>query len=251
MVQFGESSKLAAAYGLAVTGTMALTGFMMIWIFWLRKNFYLSALAVLITLIDIAYLGANFTKLPHGGYWSLILASVPLATIFLYTGGQKRLYRMMDFMPLEDFLMKFTRVYATNARVNGTALFLLKDVKEIPFYITQTMFYHGILYDDNIFVSVIKRDDPYGITGFFRPDLADGLRVFEIQMGYMEVVDVEEILKEGGIEERTVFYGLEDIITGNPFWKVFYFIKRNTPPFINFYKFPPKKLHGVLTKVNM
>jgi KUP system potassium uptake protein len=251
MVQFGESSKLAAAYGLAVTGTMALTGFMMIWIFWLRKSFYLSALAVLITLIDIAYLGANFTKLPHGGYWSLILASIPLATIFLYTGGQKRLYRMMDFMPLEDFLMKFTRVYATNARVNGTALFLLKDVKEIPFYITQTMFYHGILYDDNIFVSVIKRDDPYGITGFFRPDLADGLRVFEVQMGYMEMVDVEEILREAGIEERTVFYGLEDIITANPIWKVFHFIKRNTPPFINFYKFPSKKLHGVLTKVNM
>jgi len=251
MVQFGESSKLAAAYGLAVTGTMALTGFMMTWIFWLRKSFYLSTLAVLITLIDIAYLGANFTKLPHGGYWSLILASVPLATIFLYTGGQKRLYRMMDFMPLEDFLMKFTRVYATNARVNGTALFLLKDVKEIPFYITQTMFYHGILYDDNIFVSVIKRDDPYGITGFFRPDLADGLRVFEVQMGYMEMVDVEEILREAGIEERTVFYGLEDIITANPIWKVFHFIKRNTPPFINFYKFPSKKLHGVLTKVNM
>jgi KUP system potassium uptake protein len=251
MVQFGESSKLAAAYGLAVTGTMALTGFMMIWIFWLRKSFYLSALAVLITLIDIAYLGANFTKLPHGGYWSLILASIPLATIFVYTRGQKRLYRMMEFMPLEDFLMKFTRVYATNARVNGTALFLLKDVKEIPFYITQTMFYHGILYDDNIFVSVLKRDDPYGITGFFRPDLADGLRVFEVQMGYMEVVDVEEILREAGIEERTVFYGLEDIITANPIWKVFHFIKRNTPPFINFYKLPSKKLHGVLTKVNM
>jgi KUP system potassium uptake protein len=113
------------------------------------------------------------------------------------------------------------------------------------------MFYHGILYEDNIFVSVIKRDDPFGITGFFRPDLADGLRVFEVQMGYMEVVDVEEILREAGIEERTVFYGLEDIITDNPLWKMFYYIKRNTPPFINFYKFPPKKLHGVLTKVVM
>lgn len=252
MIQFGESSKLAAAYGLAVTGTMTLTGFMMIWIFRLRKNYYLSALALLITIIDVAYLGANITKIPHGGYWSLILASIPLATIFLYTAGQKMLYKMMEFMPLEDFLHKFRRVYATNARVNGTALFLLKDVKEIPFYITQTMFYHGILYDDNIFVSVIKRDDPYGVTGFFKEEeLASGLRVFEIQMGYMEVVDVEEILREAGIEERTVFYGLEDIITSNPIWKVFYFIKRNTPPFINFYKFPPKKLHGVLTKVSM
>jgi len=251
MVEFQESSRLAAAYGLAVTGTMTLTGIMMVWIFYLKKKPILSFISVVVTFVDMMYLGANFYKIPHGGYWSIILALIPFGMIILYTKGQKMLYKMMNFMPLEEFLHKFRRVYATNAKVNGTALFLLKDVKEIPFYITQTMFYHGILYEDNIFVSVIKRDDPYGIAGFFRPDLADGLRVFEVQMGYMEVVDVEEILREEGIEERAVFYGLEDIITSNPVWKIFHFIKRNTPPFINFYKFPAKKLHGVLTKVTM
>ena len=251
MVEFQESSRLAAAYGLAVTGTMTLTGIMMVWIFYLKKKPILSFISVVVTFVDMMYLGANFYKIPHGGYWSIILALIPFGMIILYTKGQKMLYKMMNFMPLEEFLHKFRRVYATNAKVNGTALFLLKDVKEIPFYITQTMFYHGILYEDNIFVSVIKRDDPYGIAGFFRSDLADGLRVFEVQMGYMEVVDVEEILREAGIEERAVFYGLEDIITNNPVWKLFYFIKRNTPPFINFYKFPAKKLHGVLTKVTM
>lgn len=251
MMQFQESSKLAAAYGLAVTGTMTLTGIMMTWIFALKKKPLFTSLALIVTFVDVAYLSANMYKIPHGGYWSIILALIPFGMIILYTKGQKMLYKMMNFMPLEEFLHKFRRVYATNAKVNGTALFLLKDVKEIPFYITQTMFYHGILYEDNIFVSVIKRDDPYGIAGFFRPDLAEGLRVFEVQMGYMEVVDVEEILREEGIEERAVFYGLEDIITSNPVWKIFHFIKRNTPPFINFYKFPAKKLHGVLTKVNM
>jgi len=251
MVEFQESSRLAAAYGLAVTGTMTLTGIMMVWIFYLKKKPILSFISVVVTFVDMMYLGANFYKIPHGGYWSIILALIPFGMIILYTKGQKMLYKMMNFMPLEEFLHKFRRVYATNAKVNGTALFLLKDVKEIPFYITQTMFYHGILYEDNIFVSVIKRDDPYGIAGFFSPDLADGLRVFEVQMGYMEVVDVEEILREEGIEERAVFYGLEDIITSNPVWKIFHFIKRNTPPFINFYKFPAKKLHGVLTKVTM
>ena len=251
MVEFQESSRLAAAYGLAVTGTMTLTGIMMVWIFYLKKKPILSFISVVVTFVDMMYLGANFYKIPHGGYWSIILALIPFGMIILYTKGQKMLYKMMNFMPLEEFLHKFRRVYATNAKVNGTALFLLKDVKEIPFYITQTMFYHGILYEDNIFVSVIKRDDPYGIAGFFRSDLADGLRVFEVQMGYMEVVDVEEILREEGIEERAVFYGLEDIITSNPVWKIFHFIKRNTPPFINFYKFPAKKLHGVLTKVTM
>ena len=102
------------------------------------------------------------------------------------------------------------------------------------------MFYHGILYEDNILVSIIKRDDPFGVTGFFKEDVAKGLRVFEIQMGYMEVVDIEEILREAGVEERTVFYGVEEITTNNPIWKAFYFIKRNTSTFIRFYQFPPK-----------
>ena len=251
MIEFKESSRLAAAYGLAVTGTMTLTAIMMAWIFHLKKRRVLTLICLFIILVDSAYLGANIFKIPHGGYWSLILASLPMGLIILYTKGQRRLYRVMDFMPLEDFLIKFRRVYEKTERIEGTALFLIKDVKEIPFYITQTMFFHGILYSDNIFISIIKRDDPYGVTGFFKPDLSDGLRVFEIQMGYMEVVDVEEILRDAGIEERTVFYGLEDISTGNPVWKVFHLIKRITPHFINFYKFPPKKLHGVLTKVTM
>jgi KUP system potassium uptake protein len=251
MLQFQESSRLAAAYGLAVTGTMTLTGIMMIWIFSVRKNHMFAFIALLVTIIDMTYLGANFTKIPHGGYWSLIIASIPLVTILLYTQGQRKLYRMMDFMPVEDFLLKFNRVYATTEKIKGTALFLLKDVKEIPFYITQTMFYHGILYEDNIFVSLIKRDDPYGVTGFFKEDLTKGLRVFEMQMGYMEVIDVDEILREAGIDERVVFYGIEDISTGNIIWKVFSVIKRLTPTFIQFYMFPPKKLHGVITKVGL
>lgn len=251
MVQFRESSRLASAYGLAVTGTMTLTAIMMSWIFYLKNKKMLSLICVLITVIDMAYLGANFFKIPHGGYWSLILAAVPLSVIVLYTRGQKRLYRMMVFMPLEEFLHKFNRVFATAEKIKGTALFLIKDVNEIPFYITQTMFYHGIIYEVNIFISIIKRDDPYGVTGFFKEDIAEGLRVFEIQMGYMEVIDVEEILKEGGIDERTVFYGLEDISAKSIIWKTFALIKRNTPAFIQFYQFPFKKLHGVLTKVSL
>jgi KUP system potassium uptake protein len=251
MVEFQESHRLAAAYGLAVTGTMTLTGLMMIWIFAIRKKPLFAIVSGVVTFIDLLYLGANLTKIPHGGYWSLILALFPLVTVLLYTEGQKKLYRTMDFMPLDDFLLKFNRVYSSSEKIQGTVLFLLKDIEEIPFYITQTIFFHGILYEDNIFLSVIKRDDPYGITGFFKEDLAPGLRVFEIQMGYMEVIDVEEILKEGGIEERVVFYGLEDISTNNIVWKSFSVIKRLTPPFIKFYSFPTKKLHGVLTKVTM
>ncbi|MDP2753532.1 MAG: KUP/HAK/KT family potassium transporter, partial [Nitrospirota bacterium] len=249
MVTFKESHRLAAAYGLAVTGTMTLTGILMTWIFYLKNKKMLAVISIFVTVVDAAYLIANFYKIPHGGYWSLVIASIPLAMIILYTKGQGRLYRMMDFMPLDEFLNKFTRVHATTERIKGTALFLLKDINEIPFYITQTMFFHGALYEDNIFVSIIKRNDPFAVVGYFKEDLAEGLRVFEIQMGYMEVIDIEEILREAGIEERVVFYGLEDITTENLIWKVFALIKRVTPTFIQFYKFPSKKLHGVFTKV--
>ena len=251
MVNFGESSRLAAAYGLAVTGTMALTGILMTWIFYLKKKRMLAGVAFIVTIIDAAYLIANFYKIPHGGYWSLLISMIPFLMIVLYTQGQKRLHRAMDFMHLEEFLHKFTRVYTTTANIKGTALFLIKDVKDIPFYVTQTMFYHGVMYETNIFVSIIKREDPFGITGFFKEDLANGLKVFEVQMGYMEMIDVEEIMREEGIEERVVFYGLEDISAKNIIWKMFALIKKITPTFIQFYNFPPKKLHGVFTKIGM
>jgi KUP system potassium uptake protein len=251
MVVFEQSHRLAAAYGLAVTGTMTLTGILMTFIFYKKKRKLLVFASVLITFVDIAYLVSNFYKIPHGGYWSLIIASMPFGIIILYIEGQKRLYRMMDFMRLEDFVHKFKRVYATAERIKGTALFLIKDVEEIPFYVTQTIFFHAILYRESIFLSIIKRDDPFGVIGFFKEDIAEGLRVFEIQMGYMEVIDVEEIMREAKIEERVVFYGIEDIITRNIIWRTFSLIKKITPTFIKFYKFPPKKLHGVITEVRL
>jgi KUP system potassium uptake protein len=251
MLVFGQSSRLAAAYGLAVTGDMTITGSMMTIIFYLKKKPYLSLLAFFITSVDLLYFTANFYKIPHGGYWSLILASVPFFIILLYTWGQRRLYRVMKFMPFEEFIRKFNRAYAAAPKIKGTSLFLIRDIKSIPSYITQTMFLHGILYEDNIFVSLVSRSDPFGIIGFYREDIANGLRSFEIQAGYMELITAEDILREAGIEERAVYYGLEDISAKNIFWKIFALIKRVSPTFIKFYEFPPEKLHGVITKITM
>lgn len=251
MFEFRESSKLAAAYGFAVNGDMILTAFLMTWIFFLRGKRLNALISIFIIVVVLLFFGANISKIPHGGYWSIILASIPFLTIMLYTRGQRRLYKMMKFMPLEEFLNKFTKAYPTIAKIKGTALFLIRDIKEIPFYITQTMFYHGIIYEDNIFVSIMKRDDPFGVIGFFKEDISKGLRLFEIQYGYMEVVDVEELLREAGIEEKTIFYGIEDITTRSAVWKMFSIIKKVTPAFVQFYKLPSRKLHGVITRVEM
>ena len=223
------------------------------------------AVAALVTVVDLAYLLSNTYKIPHGGYWSLIIAAIPLSVIIVYRDGQKKLYRELRPLPLDVFLLSYKQIYRSLSKISGTALFFAKDAKAIPPYIVHTMFKNNIIYEDNIIVSIVRRVDPYGVTGFFRNPLeaceeavcpstlaaAPGLRFFEIQVGYMEVVDVEEVLKEAGIVEKVIFYGVEEIQTRNPFWHAFSFIKKNTPTIVRFYDLPPNKLHGVVTRVEL
>ncbi len=251
MYEFKESHRLAAAYGLAVTGTMALTGIMMTWIFSLKGKMFHAVISLFVTFVDITFLASNTYKIPHGGYWSIILALIPFSIIVTYTSGQKNLYKALKPMDLNIFLEKYNQAYKTMSKIKGSALFFARDAKSIPPYIVNTMFTNDIMYEDNVFVSIIRRDDPFGVIGYFKENLADGLRVFEIQMGYMEIVDVEEILKEAGIDEKAIFYGLEDIATRNFIWKIFSMIKGVTPSFVQFYKLPSHKLHGVITRVEM
>jgi KUP system potassium uptake protein len=251
MFEFRESHRLAAAYGLAVTGTMTLTGIMMTWIFYLKGQPVKFFLSIFVTLVDAVYLLSNSYKIPHGGYWSLILAAVPFALILIYTGGQRRLYRSLRRLNLEHFLEKFNAAYRSMPKIKGTALFFLQDAAKIPPYIVKTMFTNDIIYEDNILISIRRKNLPFGIAGHFKPDLAPGLRIYEINAGYMEVVAVERLMKNAGINEKTIFYGLEDIATKHFVWQIFSLIKRVSPTFIQFHKLPAHKLHGVVTRVEI
>ncbi len=251
MFEFKESHRLAAAYGLAVAGTMTLTGIMMAWIFYLRNKISKFVLALLVAFVDVAFLLATMEKIPHGGYWSIILAAIPFGIILIYTSGQKRLYSALSPMPLDAFLENYNKLYKTMPKIKGTALFFAREIEKIPPYIVRTMFNNNIIYEDNVIVSIIKLESPFGVSSSFKESPAEGLRVFEIRMGYMEVVDVERILKHSGINEKTIFYGLEEIVTTNVIWKVYSAIKRLTPPFVQFYKLPPDKMHGVLSRIEM
>ena len=251
MKEFRESSKLAAAYGLAVTGTMTLTGIFMTWIYSIRKMYGRAAAALLVTFVSFSFLLSNTYKIPHGGYWSIIIAVIPFSIIMLYRVGQRRLYYALQPLPLDVFLLSYNQLYKNLSKIKGTALYFAKDAREMPPYIVHTMFKNNIIYEDNIIVSIVKREDPFGVTGFFKEDLAPGLRSFEIQTGYMEVPDVEEILREAGIQEKTIFYGVEDILPSNIIWQIFSTIKRMTPNIVQFYKLPYNKLHGVVTRVEI
>ncbi|MEN6615196.1 MAG: KUP/HAK/KT family potassium transporter, partial [Syntrophorhabdus sp.] len=252
MFVFKESKHLAAAYGLAVTGTMFLTGVMMTAIFYLRGAIFKTGVSAFVTIIDLLFLVSNMYKIPHGGYWSLIIASIPLAMILIYTGGQRKLYRNVRPLDTDVFIHSYNEVYNSVSRIRGTALFFTRSVRKVPSYIVHTMFMNNIVYDENILVSIVTRNEPFGIKSFFKEDLAPGLRSFEIQMGYMEVVNIGEILARAGIErEKGIFYGLEEIHTHHFLWKIFAIMKRLAPPFIQFHDLPSNKLHGVTTRIEM
>jgi KUP system potassium uptake protein len=248
---FRASNNLAAAYGLAVTGTMSLTGVMMVAIFYFRKEWVKACVAGLVTGVDLIFLLSNTYKIPHGGYWSLVIASIPFAVILLYTWGQRVLHRKMRPLTMDVFLQSYEELYRELSKIKGSALFFARDIRRVPPYIVHTIFRNNIIYEDNILVTIVTRDDPFGVKGAFVSDLAPGLRRFVIEMGYMEVIDVESILKDAGIQEKTIFYGLEEISSDNIFWRVFSVMKKLTPPFVQYYGLPPQKLHGVVQRIEM
>jgi len=67
----------------------------------------------------------------------------------------------------------------------------------------------------------------------------------------MEVIDIEKLLQKHGIQEKVIFYGIEDIVTNNPVWRIFSIIKKLTPNFVQFHKLPAGKLQGSITRVEM
>ena len=250
MILFQESGNLAAAYGLAVTGSMSITGVMMVMIFALQGRRKLAAVAVALTIVDLIFFGSCMTKIPHGGYWSIILAAFPFASMLLWTRGQRALYQALRPLDLETFLISYEQVYQ-RVRIPGTALFFTREAVVVPPYVIHCMLRSNIVYERNIFISIDRTDTPFGIETKHQPDLGPGLEAFAVTAGYMEILDLDGLLKANKIKEKVIFYGIEDIATGSPLWKVFALFKRLTPNFVQFNKLPASRLQGVVTRVEM
>jgi KUP system potassium uptake protein len=251
IVIFRSSNNLTHAYGLAVCGTMVITAIFVTWILVLRREVVKTGIAVCIFGITMAFLIANMEKIPFGGYWSLVIALIPFSVIMIYVSGQRKLATALSPVPLDDFLARFSEAYRSANRISGTALFFARDFRNLPQYIPRIMFTNKIIYDDNIIVSIIRTEDPFGITWGFTREVTPGFSIFEIYAGYMELVDIQKILREADIDEITIFYGMEDIVTMHAIWRIFGAIKRLSPSLVQFYKLPSDRIHGVVTRVEM
>jgi KUP system potassium uptake protein len=248
---FRGSQNLAAAYGFAVTATMTSSTFFMIWIFSRRKDKLKYFIALFVFVVNLVFLLAVFTKIPHGGYWSIVIAMIPFATIYLWTFGSKAVYRSFRSLPIDTYLESFNQLYETGKYLPGTALFFTKSLDMIPPYMIHCTIRGSIIYEHNILASIITMDKPFGIQKLFVPEITEGLSGLEIQVGYMERMDVPKILKEANIDPKVMFYGVDDIYAKRPFLKLFAFIKRVTPNFVQFLQLPYQKLHGVITRIEL
>ena len=247
---FGSSERLAAAYGIAVSGTMLITGVMMSSIFWFRRQTIPVILAIFATMVDLVFFFSLLHKIPVGGFWSLVIAAIPFSVFVIFTEGQKVLYRGLNPMDRTVFLKKFEERYTHYPKLPGTAIFFAQSVDHIPAYMTRTMFIHGIIYKDNVIISVQPKDEAYGVNWKLQ-DIQPGLRYLSIRYGYMQVIHILTIIRQVGIEETTVFYGLEEIVTNKLIWKVYAVIKRLSPSFVQYYRLPSDRVHGVVTRLEM
>jgi KUP system potassium uptake protein len=251
MLFFKRSEHLAAAYGLAVTGTMTITGIMMVMIFSRTTKKWKVPVAVAVTVVDLVFFLSCLNKIPHGGYWSIVLGSIPFCTIMVWTGGQRALYRALKPLDFDTFDLAYSQIYAKGKNIPGTALFFVKEWSVIPPYLVHCIIRSNIIYERNVLISILRTDEPYGLKVELKRDLSVGLDAIEIKVGYLEILNIEGVLKENGIQEKVIFYGVEDIVTDNPVWKLFATIKRQTPNFVQFHNLPPAKLQGVVTRVEM
>lgn len=248
---FKKSSNLAAAYGFAVTGTMAISSIFMLSIF-IMKNTKLKAIASGFNLIvNFIFLAAVFTKIPHGGYWSIVIAAIPFLTIKIWTLGNKAVYRSFRSLPVDTYIESFNQLYETGKVLPGTALFFTKDLHMIPPYMVHSTIRGNIIYEQNILISIATMDKPFGVQKLFVPEITEGLSGLEIQVGYMEKLDITSILKEVDIDSKVMFYGADDIQAKKPWLKIFAFIKRISSNFVQFLELPYQKLHGVITRIEI
>jgi KUP system potassium uptake protein len=67
----------------------------------------------------------------------------------------------------------------------------------------------------------------------------------------MEVPNIEKILEDSGIETKAIFFGMDEIVTKKPLWRIFAIIKHLSPTFVRFHRLPTNKIHGVVTLIKM
>ncbi|MFO0775545.1 MAG: potassium transporter Kup [Nitrospiraceae bacterium] len=246
IVLFRTSSNLAAAYGIAVAGTMVITTLLMSVVARRHWN-WPWPLVVLVTALllamDLTFLGANTLKIPDGGWLPLLMGALLMTLLTTWSGGRRLVWRHLwsKMPPLADYVQE---VLAANpSRVPGTAVYLSQVAELTPPSFVQNMRHNKVLHEQVVFLTATTARVPTVSGGHqvrIEP-LFPGIRRVVVTHGFMESPDLTRLLtacRTQGLEldlsHATFFLSrVNSLATPKPgmaIWreKLFVFLSRNS-----------------------
>jgi KUP system potassium uptake protein len=183
VLMFRSSSALASAYGIAVTGTMVVTGmmgFVVIWRVWRWSALAAAALIVPFLFLDLTFLAANLLKVFEGGWVPLALGAVVMLLMYTWRRGSRLLFeksRKLEF-PLLDLVAMLEK--RPPQRVSGTAVFLTSDPASAPTALMHSLKHYKVLHEKNVILTIEIAPTP-------RIDPAERVRLEQISTTFSKV----------------------------------------------------------------
>ena len=256
---FGSSSNLASAYGIAVTGAMlidtCLMAVMMVAV-WKWRWFAAAPAVAVFLLVDGGYFAANAMKIPHGGWFPLLIGAIAFTLLTTWAKGRKLMRARMSEMglPLEIFAKSARN---STARVPGTAIFMNSGAHGTPSALLHNIKHNKVLHERVVVLTVQIADVPYvdAEKRFELKEIGDGFYRVMLYYGFMEEIDVPTALKQvekcGApfeMMQTSFFLSRQTLIASNhpgmAIWreKLFAWMMRNAATPMEFFRLPTNRV---------
>jgi KUP system potassium uptake protein len=260
VVMYGSSVALGQMYGVAVTGTMAITNLLFFSVARERWGWSLGrALTFLVVFmfIDLAFFTSNLLKVGSGGWVPLVIAAGVFTLLSTWKRGRDLLRSILTkrSLPVEDFITSLEQ--GKTHRVPGTAIFMTSEAEGTPVVLLHHLKHNKVLHEQVILLSIVGREVP-DVPSSERlriESMSQGIHRVKAYYGFMETPNVEDIrarLGEAGIKTRrldtTYFLGREQLIAtsgaGMARWRkhLFSVMARNARSATQYFGIPPNRV---------
>lgn len=267
---FRSSSALAAAYGIAVTATMAITTVLAYVVFrerWNVRRALALPVAGLLLGVDLSFFGANAVKIADGGWFPLALGVAIFTLMTTWKRGREILAAKLRAasMDLKDLLESFKGEHAP-LRVPGTAVFMTGNPEGSPPALLHNLKHNKVLHEQVVLLTILAEDVPH-VVGDERVEvvpLEQGFVRMVARYGFMENPSIPDILKKGrekGLQfqlmSTSFFLGRETLIPakqpGMAVWReaLFSWMSRNARSATAFFRIPPNRVVELGTQVEL
>lgn len=198
VLTFQNSSNLAAAYGIAVTGTMTIDTILIAFVIfsWRWSPLLVVPLISLFLGIDLAYFAANAIKIPQGGWFPLGIALISFTVLSTWKRGRTLLFEQVSnkAVPMQTLIDDADSIN----RVQGTAIFLTNSAGEdAPSALLHNLKHNQVLHERNILLTLVIENKPYVTPGnrFLIDDMGKNFYRVRIFYGFMQIPDLTSALE--------------------------------------------------------